>query len=207
MSEERPSDNNIIQSKAGPNRKRKEAASVHSDHSMSGHSSTETLERNLDESPFLVRVIGDDGHYYECEECNIGGQLLCCDSCPRTYHLKCLNPPLKRVPEGKWHCPICANDQGLLLRHEAPLDGALKIGAHQQNQFSAPVIRHQVARSAINPAQAPPILTKHLTRSRENIFAPSPLPRTLSAWIRTSPVSSSPLLTHSMADLAQDHRR
>ncbi|XP_078166050.1 protein CHROMATIN REMODELING 4-like [Carex rostrata] len=66
-------------------------------------------------------------HYYECEECNFGGQLLCCDSCPRTYHLKCLNPPLKRVPEGKWHCLICANEQGLLLGHEVPLDGALKV--------------------------------------------------------------------------------
>ncbi|KAF3341510.1 Protein CHROMATIN REMODELING 4 [Carex littledalei] len=31
-------------------------------------------------------------HYYECEECNIGGELLCWDSYPRTYHLKCLNP-------------------------------------------------------------------------------------------------------------------
>ncbi|CAL5346565.1 unnamed protein product [Camellia sinensis] len=27
--------------------------------------------------------------------------------CPRTYHLQCLNPPLKRIPTGKWQCPTC----------------------------------------------------------------------------------------------------
>ncbi len=34
-------------------------------------------------------------YFYECVECDLGGNLLCCDSCPRTYHLECLNPPLK----------------------------------------------------------------------------------------------------------------
>lgn len=50
---------------------------------------------------------GDDGYYYECEVCDIGGDLLCCDSCPRTYHIECLDPPLKRIPTGKWECPQC----------------------------------------------------------------------------------------------------
>ncbi|KAL5731346.1 DNA helicase [Ranunculus cassubicifolius] len=50
---------------------------------------------------------GNDGYYYECVVCDLGGNLLCCDSCPRTYHLECLNPPLKRTPPGKWHCPTC----------------------------------------------------------------------------------------------------
>ncbi|KAI4332040.1 hypothetical protein L6164_016981 [Bauhinia variegata] len=56
---------------------------------------------------------GNDGYYYECVVCDLGGNLLCCDSCPRTYHLQCLNPPLKRIPNGKWQCPSCSqgNDQ------------------------------------------------------------------------------------------------
>ncbi|XP_078178017.1 uncharacterized protein LOC144572351 isoform X2 [Carex rostrata] len=70
MSEESSSGNSIIQSKAIPNRKRKETKAVpdpsiveedilvHSDHSMSSHSARTTLVRNLDESPFRAR------HYY-----------------------------------------------------------------------------------------------------------------------------------------------
>ncbi|XP_057824470.2 protein CHROMATIN REMODELING 4 isoform X2 [Cryptomeria japonica] len=50
---------------------------------------------------------GKDGYYFECVVCDAGGNLLCCDRCPRTYHLQCLDPPLKRTPPGKWHCPVC----------------------------------------------------------------------------------------------------
>ncbi|KAJ4980389.1 hypothetical protein NE237_031226 [Protea cynaroides] len=50
---------------------------------------------------------GNDGYFFECVICDLGGNLLCCDSCPRTYHLQCLNPPLKRTPPGKWQCPNC----------------------------------------------------------------------------------------------------
>ncbi|KAL2325712.1 hypothetical protein Fmac_024770 [Flemingia macrophylla] len=52
------------------------------------------------------REIGEDGSYYECEICFDGGELLCCDTCPRAYHLPCLF--LESVPEGQWECPICA---------------------------------------------------------------------------------------------------
>ncbi|PIA37691.1 hypothetical protein AQUCO_03000322v1 [Aquilegia coerulea] len=57
---------------------------------------------------------GHDGYYYECVVCDLGGNLLCCESCPRTYHLQCLNPPLKRTPPGKWHCPTCCEQNGSL---------------------------------------------------------------------------------------------
>ncbi|CAN0911844.1 Protein CHROMATIN REMODELING 4 [Linum grandiflorum] len=50
---------------------------------------------------------GHDGYYYECVMCDRGGKLLCCDSCPQVYHIQCLDPPLKRVPMGKWQCPKC----------------------------------------------------------------------------------------------------
>ncbi|KAJ8758798.1 hypothetical protein K2173_000519 [Erythroxylum novogranatense] len=51
---------------------------------------------------------GNDGYYYECVICDLGGNLLCCDNCPRVYHLQCLDPPLKRIPMGKWQCPKCS---------------------------------------------------------------------------------------------------
>ncbi|KAK7401612.1 hypothetical protein VNO78_13226 [Psophocarpus tetragonolobus] len=55
-----------------------------------------------------IRKIGDDGSYYECELCDDGGELLCCEACPRTYHLECLD--LKSVPEGEWRCANCIGD-------------------------------------------------------------------------------------------------
>lgn len=43
----------------------------------------------------------DDGHNFECEVCDLGGELLCCDTCTGVFHLKCHRPPLKGVPKGK----------------------------------------------------------------------------------------------------------
>jgi hypothetical protein len=40
-----------------------------------------------------------------CEICSEGGDLICCDGCPRVFHTHCLNPPMKRIPKGPWLCP------------------------------------------------------------------------------------------------------
>ncbi|KAI3466934.1 hypothetical protein Pfo_023597 [Paulownia fortunei] len=66
---------------------------------------------------------GNDGYYYECVVCELGGKLLCCDSCPRTYHLECLDPALKRIPTGKWECPICCQQNACMesMNHLDPI--------------------------------------------------------------------------------------
>ncbi|KAM6326705.1 autoimmune regulator [Podargus strigoides] len=43
----------------------------------------------------------------ECAVCGDGGELICCDGCPRAFHLACLVPPLPRVPSGTWRCSSC----------------------------------------------------------------------------------------------------
>lgn len=43
-----------------------------------------------------------------CRVCKDGGELLCCDTCPSAYHVHCLNPPMKMIPDGEWHCPRCS---------------------------------------------------------------------------------------------------
>ncbi|XP_039036889.1 protein CHROMATIN REMODELING 4-like isoform X2 [Hibiscus syriacus] len=65
----------------------------------------------------LSKKKGNDGYYYECVICDLGGNLLCCDNCPSTYHLQCLDPPLKRIPTGKWQCPKCCNTDPLKPTH------------------------------------------------------------------------------------------
>jgi len=50
----------------------------------------------------------EDDHMEFCRVCKDGGELLCCDLCPSAYHTHCLNPPVKGVPDGEWHCPRCS---------------------------------------------------------------------------------------------------
>jgi len=34
-------------------------------------------------------------------------KMLLCDGCDNAYHLYCLKPKLKAIPEGDWYCPEC----------------------------------------------------------------------------------------------------
>ncbi|KAK9398320.1 chromodomain-helicase-DNA-binding protein 3 [Crotalus adamanteus] len=49
-------------------------------------------------------------HQDYCEVCQQGGEIILCDSCPRAYHLVCLDPELDKAPEGKWSCPHCEKE-------------------------------------------------------------------------------------------------
>lgn len=46
-------------------------------------------------------------NYDLCCACGAGGDLLCCDSCPNSFHLDCVEPALETVPKGAWHCNAC----------------------------------------------------------------------------------------------------
>ena len=58
--------------------------------------------------PENQEVDEEDEHMEFCRVCKEGGELLCCDSCPSSYHLKCCEPPLADVPDDNWTCPRCA---------------------------------------------------------------------------------------------------
>ena len=49
----------------------------------------------------------DDNHMEYCRVCRDGGELLCCDRCPSSYHMHCLIPPMTIIPEEDWFCPRC----------------------------------------------------------------------------------------------------
>ncbi|XP_054778799.1 protein CHROMATIN REMODELING 4 isoform X2 [Prosopis cineraria] len=82
-------------------------------------STKRSLKTEVPTGQFSSKKKGNDGYFYECVICDLGGNLLCCDSCPRTYHLQCLSPPLKRIPMGKWQCPSCSqgNDRLKPINH------------------------------------------------------------------------------------------
>ncbi|XP_073253079.1 chromodomain-helicase-DNA-binding protein 4-like isoform X6 [Porites lutea] len=55
-------------------------------------------------------VMGVDEHQDYCEECEEGGDLLLCDTCTLSFHLRCLDPPLDEPPQGRWSCPVCEDE-------------------------------------------------------------------------------------------------
>lgn len=55
-----------------------------------------------------VKVAAEDiEHQDYCEVCQQGGEIILCDTCPKAYHLVCLDPELEEAPEGKWSCAKC----------------------------------------------------------------------------------------------------
>merc|ERR1712029_876972 len=61
----------------------------------------------------------DDVEHQEfCEVCGQGGEIILCDTCPRAYHLVCLEPELEEAPEGKWSCPKCEKNGPEIILEE-----------------------------------------------------------------------------------------
>ena len=48
---------------------------------------------------------------YVCQEGNCSNEnlMLCCDECPQSYHMLCLDPPIAKedIPDGSWYCQHC----------------------------------------------------------------------------------------------------
>ena len=76
-----------------------------------------------------------------CGICGDGGSLLICDGCEGEYHMGCLRPALKSVPEGNWECDECVDRQLLdarsyIIRHSTlyeRVDGRKKRRASGQD--------------------------------------------------------------------------
>ncbi|KAK4764208.1 hypothetical protein SAY87_013646 [Trapa incisa] len=68
----------------------------------------------------------EDPEVEDCMICfRVGTTIMIeCDDCLGGFHLKCLKPPLKEVPEGEWICEFCeAKKMGKEIEFPKPPDG------------------------------------------------------------------------------------
>ena len=70
-----------------------------------------------------------------CNACNGSGELLCCDGCPRSFHFKCLDPPMdaSKPPEGEWFCHVCEAERKPQARASTGLFSKLQANIDVQN--------------------------------------------------------------------------
>ncbi|CAH1985496.1 unnamed protein product [Acanthoscelides obtectus] len=95
----------------------------------------ERSTENITHLPNLCSCIGK--YPYNCEKCNdirarkcrycsccvCGGKnnwesTILCDECDDGYHLTCLKPALKTIPDEDWYCPECKNDSDIVKSGE-----------------------------------------------------------------------------------------
>ncbi|XP_023804793.1 chromodomain-helicase-DNA-binding protein 3 isoform X3 [Oryzias latipes] len=94
-----------------------EDSSVHSSSVRSDSSGRVKKNKRGRPAKKKKKIMGEEeGDGYEtdhqdyCEVCQQGGEIILCDTCPRAYHLVCLEPELDKAPEGKWSCPHCEKE-------------------------------------------------------------------------------------------------
>ena len=61
----------------------------------------------LQASAAAITRVGHDGNQYYCQVCKGFGDVVCCDGCPKVYHLKCLPGGLADADDDPWFCPDC----------------------------------------------------------------------------------------------------
>ncbi|XP_073403141.1 chromodomain-helicase-DNA-binding protein 3 [Dendrobates tinctorius] len=97
-----------------------ENSSVHSSSAPSDSSGRVKRKRGRPAGKKKKKVVVEEGisagegyetdHQDYCEVCQQGGEIILCDTCPRAYHLVCLEPELERAPQGNWSCPHCEKE-------------------------------------------------------------------------------------------------
>jgi hypothetical protein len=68
------------------------------------------IEEDSDEDDYEDSESDGERRGSTCEICGTSTDLhkmLLCDSCDKAHHMYCLQPPLKKIPDGDWFCPVC----------------------------------------------------------------------------------------------------
>uniref|UniRef100_A0A8C3M3C7 Chromodomain-helicase-DNA-binding protein 4 n=1 Tax=Chrysolophus pictus TaxID=9089 RepID=A0A8C3M3C7_CHRPC len=109
------------------------------------------------EEDSTVAVDGyETDHQDYCEVCQQGGEIILCDTCPRAYHMVCLDPDMEKAPEGKWSCPHCEKEG---IQWEAKEDNSEEIpnGEWLCPRCTCPALKGKVQKILIWKWGQPPV--------------------------------------------------
>ena len=84
------------------------------------------------------------------------GELLCCDSCPRTFHFECLAIRKSDLPDGDWICPLCV--AGVPFSEDAPASDAPGTQQPGSPGTPPPPLEPGAAAPAPDPVHAPEMI-------------------------------------------------
>ena len=82
----------------------------------------------------------EDPEMEECRMCFSSNDevMIECDDCLGGFHLKCLRPPLKDVPEGDWICGFCeARKMGMEVQLPKPPKGKKLVRTMREKLLSS----------------------------------------------------------------------
>lgn len=72
----------------------------------------EDNSRNKSDGSIVPQILGDDGNLHYCAICLDVGEVVCCDGCPKVYHINCIPHGCKSridldADADPWYCPEC----------------------------------------------------------------------------------------------------
>lgn len=64
-----------------------------------------------------------------CNKCGLGGRLVCCDSCPKSFHKYCLTEKqrIKISKNSHWSCKNCVSGIEVFSLNEVDIQSSLKV--------------------------------------------------------------------------------
>lgn len=91
--------------------------SIFSSESINGIDQRKSTQTKSDENVQSTILLDTSDDY--CAVCRCGGDLVCCDECPRVYHIECHVPSLNEISmNDKWKCGLCSEINHLLKRKQ-----------------------------------------------------------------------------------------
>ncbi len=107
----------------GEKKAKKEKREKDEDESIKPAVEEPVIKETISNQTVNEEVVNDD----YCAGCKSPGNLLCCETCPNSYHLICLLPPLETVPEGIWQCVECRVSRPLCKYNDPDLEEAASL--------------------------------------------------------------------------------